>query len=87
LMQVRKPKAPADLGDEGRKLWRQIVADAAGQGVELDSRELVWLRQAGKLADTIARMEAEVIDAPTIVPGYNKQPVANPLLSEIRMHR
>jgi hypothetical protein len=84
---VKEPKPPADLGAEGRRLWRDIIRDAAGQGVELTGQELVYLRHAGRLADTIARMEADVADAPTIVNGYNKQPVANPLLSEIRMHR
>ena len=88
MQQVKQPKPPPELGVEGKKLWRLIVADAAGQGVELDSRELIWLRQAGKLADTIARMEADVVDAATVVPGYmNKGLQANPLLGELRMTR
>jgi hypothetical protein len=40
-----------------------------------------------RLADTIALMEAALEGAELIVPGYNKQPVSNPLLSELRMHR
>lgn len=50
-------------------------------------RSWCYLRHAGELADTIARMKVDVAEAPTIVNGYNKQPVANPLLAEIRMHR
>ena len=86
-MQVKQPKPPTELGIEGRKLWRQIGADAADQGIELTSQELVWLRQAGKLADIIALMEAALEGAQLIVKGYNGQPVSNPLLSELRMHR
>jgi hypothetical protein len=84
---VKEPKPLADLGAEGRKLWRQIVADAASQNVELTAQELVYLRHAGELADTIARMKADVADAPTTVAGYNNRGnVINPLLPEIRMH-
>lgn len=84
---MKEPKPPADLGAEGRRLWRDIIRDAASQNVELTGQELVYLRHAGELADTIARMKVDVAEAPTIVNGYNKQPVANPLLAEIRMHR
>lgn len=45
------------------------------------------LRQAGKLADTIALMEAALDGAELTVPGYmGKGTVSNPLLSELRMH-
>jgi hypothetical protein len=85
---VKESKPPADLGVEGRRLWRDILRDAAGQGVELTAQELVYLRQAGKLADTIARMEADAAAEPTVVPGYlNRGNVIQPLLPEIRMHR
>jgi hypothetical protein len=47
----------------------------------------VWLRQARKLADMIALLEATLAGAELIVTGYNGQPVSNPLLSELRMHR
>jgi hypothetical protein len=86
-MQVKQPKAPAELGAEGRRPWREIVADAAGQGIELTAQELVWLRQAGKLADTIGLMEAAVAGAELVVPGYNRQPTAHPFLCELRMTR
>ncbi len=87
-MQVKQPKAPPELGPEGRRLFRQIVADAAGQGIELTAAELTYLRQAGKLADTIALMEQALVGAELVVPGYlNKGSVINPLLSELRMHR
>jgi hypothetical protein len=81
-----EPKPPADLGAEGKKLWREIVRDAAGQGLALDARELVWLRTAGKLADRVDALETELAGMSMVVSGYNGQPVANPLLGEIRFH-
>jgi hypothetical protein len=81
-----EPKSPADLGTEGKKIWRSIARDVAEQGLALDARELVWLRSAGKIADRIALLEAEIDGADMIVPGYNGQPTANPLLAEIRLH-
>lgn len=87
-MQAKQPKPPPELGGEGGRLWRQIVADAAGQGVELTAAELAFLRQAGKLADTIALMDAALVGAELVVPGYlNKGSVINPVVSELRMHR
>jgi hypothetical protein len=85
---VKEPKPPADVGKAGRALWRQIVADAAEQGIELTSQELVYLRQAGKLADTIALMEQALEGADLVVPGYmGKGSVAHPLICELRMSR
>jgi hypothetical protein len=84
-MTANQPKPPPDLAAEGKRLWRAIVADAAGQGLELDARELAWLRTAGKLADRVAALEAELVGADIVV-GHAGQPVANPLLAEIRMH-
>lgn len=84
---MKQPRPPADLGTAGKALWRAILADAAGQGVELDAKELVFLRQAGKIADAIAIMETSLAGADLVVSGSTKQPVANPLIPELRMHR
>jgi hypothetical protein len=35
---------------------------------------------------TVAELEAAIDGADMIVPGYNGQPVAHPLLTEIRQH-
>lgn len=67
-------------------MWRDVVRDVAGQGLSLDSRELVWLRSAGKLADRIAELEAAMGEQPLVVPGHAKQPVSHPLLTEIRQY-
>lgn len=85
---MKEPRPPADLGAAGRKLWRQIAADAAEQVIELTSQDLVYLRQAGKLADTIALLEVALEGAELVVPGYmGKGSVAHPLLCELRMSR
>ena len=79
-------RPPADLGDEGRRLWREILKDADDQGLTLDARELVWLRSAGKLTDRIADLELAMANQPLVVPGHAKQPVSHPLLTEIRQY-
>ncbi len=84
---VAGPKPPKGLAAEGRALWRVICADAAGQGLELDARELVWLRHAAKLADRIGELETAMAAQQLIVEGHAKQPVANPLLGEIRQNQ
>jgi hypothetical protein len=53
LTTAKQPKPPAELGAEGKRLWRTIVADAAAQQLELEARELEWLKQAGRIADRI----------------------------------
>lgn len=81
-----KPRTPAELGKYGRKLWNDIVSDAFENGVFFDNRELDWL-SAAKTADASALLDAGMADQPTIVKGAQGQPVANPLLNEIRQHR
>lgn len=80
------PRPPAGLGAAGKRLWREVINDATGQGVSLDARELVWLRSAGKLSDRIAELESAMEDQPLVVPGHAKQPVSHPLLTEIRQY-
>ena len=86
-MTVEKPKPPAELGVDGRRLWRDVVADVAAHGLVLDARELSWLRSAGIFEDRAAVLEAELAGALMIVRGSNSQPLANPLLAELRMTR
>ena len=83
---MSEPRPPTDLGAAGKRLWRDVIRDAAGQGVCLDARELVWLRSAGKLSDRIAQLESAMSDEPLVVPGHAKQPVSHPLLTEIRAY-
>jgi len=84
LMAELKP--PAELGVAGRRLFRQVVREAANDGLELDSREQFWLLSAAKLADQLAILEAEMVNQPLLVRGSMGQPVPNGLLGEIRSH-
>jgi hypothetical protein len=84
---TQEQKPPRELGFSGRRLWRQVVREAAVDGLVLDAREQIWLEIACKSADTIALMEAELTKSPTtVVKGVAGQPVAHPLLAEIRQH-
>ena len=80
-------RAPKNLGAEGRRIWKAVVADAAEQGLALDSRESFWLESAARIADRIAELEAELAGSSFVVLGHAKQDVAHPLLGEVRMHR
>jgi hypothetical protein len=82
-----QPAPPKGLSASGRKLWRAVTREVAGQGVSLDSRELIWLEEAARLADRVAQLEAAIAGEDLIVPGHAKQPVAHPLLAESRQTR
>jgi hypothetical protein len=79
-------KPPSGLGATGRRLWRQVAGEAAEDGLELDARERFWLQSAAQLADRVAQLEAAMASDDMVVKGYNGQPVAHPLLTEIRQH-
>jgi hypothetical protein len=51
-------RPPSGLGAEGRRLWRDIVRDAAGQGLVLDARELHWLQSAGSPGAPVAELDS-----------------------------
>lgn len=63
----------------GDRLRRLILED-----FELDAGELVLLERACELADTCARLDAEVAASPLTVPGSRGQLTSNPLLLQQR---
>jgi hypothetical protein len=81
---VEQVKPPRGLGVSGRRLWREIVADAAQDGLELVATERFWLHSACKLVDQAAAIEAALKDAPLYMKGSMGQDVSNPLLGELR---
>lgn len=80
-----KPPADARLGAEGKRLWRSVARAVAEDDLQLDARELAWLRTACKLADKAARLEAAIDEQELLVKGYNGQPVINTLWGEWRL--
>lgn len=86
-MTVRKARKPAGLGPEGSQLWAEVVAEMALDGVDPTSKDRRWLLDACATADRIADLEAALQGQPRVVLGSQKQPVAHPLIAEIRQHR
>ncbi len=88
MADLQKPRPPGGLGVAGRRQWRTVISDADGHQTDLDSRELTWLEDASRCADTIACLEAALANADGfMVKGVAGQPVAHPLLAEIRQTR
>ena len=85
----RPPRPPTGLQNAGRRLWKSVIEDADSQGIDLDSLELCHLEDACRLADRLEQMELELAQSPTgfMCKGYQGQPVAHPLLGEIRQTR
>ncbi|MFD5207314.1 hypothetical protein ACFWIP_17205 [Streptomyces anulatus] len=77
------PQPPPDgLGERGLKLWQDVTAD-----LEHDPDELLLLEEACCLADEIDTMTAALNAGELLSKGSRGQPVANPLIREIRGHR
>lgn len=76
------PKMPVGLDEAGQALWSSLVPT-----YEFRPDELRLLSDACREADLISLMEAEMAGAPLTVKGSQGQPVANPMLSELRQHR
>lgn len=88
MSDVGRPRAPGGLGVAGRRLWKTVILDADSQEIDLDSREIAWLEDACRLTDRLEQLEAELEAAGSYMTiGVAKQPVAHPLLGEIRQTR
>ena len=77
-----KLSRPAKLGVEARKVWDEISGTYA-----LRPDELRILEDACRQVDLVERLEKALDGADLIVKGSQGQPVANPLVAEIRQHR
>lgn len=79
---MTKPTAPAHLGGKARKLWRDISGE-----YELRADELRVLEDACREVDLVERLEESLRSEPLVVEGSQGQPVASPLVQELRQHR
>ncbi len=77
-----RPRTPANLGADGRRLFRAVVDE-----FDLRADELLLLVEAARTADDCARLDAAVASGPLLVTGSTGQDVANPLLRESRQSR
>jgi hypothetical protein len=77
----RANPAPPGLGVAGKRLWRNTF-----ESYELNPAETVILGEICHICDEIAQLEA-ALPARLTVKGSRGQPVAHPLLGELRMHR
>jgi hypothetical protein len=72
---MTRPRAPQSLGEAGKVLWRAISG-----AYELSPAEAELLRQACRVTDNLARIDAALMDSDVVVEGYSGQPRAHPLL-------
>lgn len=76
------PNPPVELGVRGSELWRSVLEDH-----ELRPDEMRVLEDACREVDLIELLEDGLRGAPLTARGSQGQPVANPLIQEIRQHR
>jgi hypothetical protein len=58
----KRPTAPRDLGDAGKRVWRHIWSELQ-DGLVLDERELLLLREACGVADDLERLDGMITSA------------------------
>jgi hypothetical protein len=80
--EMTPPPAPDGLGERGLRLWTDTLSE-----LEMDPDELLLLEEAARLADEIDTMGAALDAGELLSKGSRGQPVANPLIREIRGHR
>jgi hypothetical protein len=74
---------PTKLGTKSRKVWKGIT-----ESYELRADELQILEDACREIDLCEQMEAKLaLDAELVVTGSMGQPVAHPMVAELRQHR
>lgn len=85
---MAKPvSAPADLGPDGKRLWRSIAKGVVEAGFQLDEIERSWLRTACELEDKARVLEAAMAAGDLHVRGSHGQPVLSPEWAEWRQQR
>jgi hypothetical protein len=75
-------QAPAELGPVGARFYREVT-----RNYQLRADELRVLPDAAAECDLIDELAKAAKGAPQLVTGSQGQPVINPLISELRMHR
>ena len=86
-MTTRKGRKPAGLGTEGARLWAEVTREMAEDGLVPSAQERRWLLDACREADVIADLMGALDGQPRVVQGSQGQPVAHPLIGELRLHR
>lgn len=79
---MTRPTTPRNLGTRAQKFWRDVTGEYT-----LRVDEMLVLEDACREIDLIEQLEAAQREEPFVAAGYNGQPVAAPLLGEIRSHR
>jgi P27 family predicted phage terminase small subunit len=85
-MAPKKPKAPSELGDAGRKLWEDFVGDI-DEDWSLDARDLHLLARACRCQDEMVELEGVVDAEGATTKGSRGQVVCHPALGEARQLR
>ncbi|MFB9463317.1 hypothetical protein [Streptomyces cinereospinus] len=76
------PTAPAGLRGRGRDLYETLT-----EALEFTPAEHATLTEACRTATLLDDLQEAMDGAPFTVLGSQRQPVANPLLTELRSHR
>ena len=72
---MTRPRAPQSLDQAGKALWRAMTG-----AYELAPHEAELLRQACRVTDQLARIDAILMDEDLVVAGHAGQPRSHPLL-------
>ena len=75
-------RAPSGMGEKALKLWHAVADNYI-----LRPDEYRVLEDACRQTAIVDALERELVGADLVMRGSMGQPVANPLLSEIRQHR
>src|SRR4051794_9286076 len=79
LLASNRRRAPSELKRRGTGLWREILAV-----YRLKPAEYQTLWELCRVADRLDALDREIAEQGSIVTGSRGQPVANPLLHELR---
>lgn len=79
---AKPPSTPHGLGAVGRAFWRQMVGEFT-----FDPAELGTLRRLCKTMSETAALEECLAETGPLIKGSRSQPVVNPLINALVVHR